>query len=205
MSADSSNTPGVISTPSTGTTSPVFTNRRSPGRTSSIGRTTSSPPSYRVTIWGARSSRAESSRWARRSAYVSSARPLASISAITAPARYSSSANEPPMASRAMRSTPASRRISPVIVVHVSGTSPIHVVTAHATCAASWEPDSHRMPPTVMPDDRHREPEVREVPGAPRLVAHGATRCSSASRCSAMGVSSVAMSVRYRITSPSTW
>ncbi len=68
VSADSSKTPADISTPSTGTTSPVFTNKRSPGCTSSIGRTTSSPPSYRVTIRGARSRRAESSRWARRSA-----------------------------------------------------------------------------------------------------------------------------------------
>ena len=37
VSADSSKTPGVVSTPSTGTTSPVFTKSRSPGRTSSIG------------------------------------------------------------------------------------------------------------------------------------------------------------------------
>ena len=56
-----------------------------------------------------------------------------------------------------------------------------------------------RQPHDASGDDPHdggEQPEVRQVPGPARFVAHGSTRCSSASRCSAIGVSSVAMSVR---------
>ena len=44
--------------------------------------------------------------------------------------------------------------------------------------------------------DGHGEPQVRQVLRLAGLVAHESTLCSSASRCSAIGVSSVAMSVR---------
>ena len=88
---------------------------------------------------------------------------------MTAPARYSPSASEPAMASRAIRSTPASRLISPTTVVHASGTSPIHGRHGPRDVARRrGSPASHRMPPATIPTTETAEPQVRQVPGAPR-------------------------------------
>ena len=57
---------------------------------------------YRCTIRGARSSNRRNSRRARAAARASSVRPLASITAITAPAKYSCTTNVPTSASTAI-------------------------------------------------------------------------------------------------------
>ena len=90
VSADSSTiASSLITIPSTGTTSPARTSTISSAPTSSIGSSTSSSPRRTSADLGARSTSAVSSRRARRFAVSSSALPPASISATTAPARYS--------------------------------------------------------------------------------------------------------------------
>ena len=88
VSVDSSRTaPSEATTPSTGTTSPARTTTMSPGTTRSTGTSWTASPMRRCAIVGARSSRATSSRRARRPATASSAFPPLSIRAMTAPAR----------------------------------------------------------------------------------------------------------------------
>ena len=83
--------------------------------------------------------RARSARGARgRFADSSSALPPASISATTAPARYSPSASAPAIATSAIASTPTSRRSSERTTDQVSGTSSIAVVAAQSQSAGRW-------------------------------------------------------------------
>src|SRR3990172_7539066 len=164
--ADSSSTPAADSRiPSTGITSPCFTSNRSPTTTSSIGIDSSPPSTTRCAVRGARESSADSSACARASAKSSSERPVDSMNAITAPARYSWSASEPTIASTAIRSTPASRRQMPRATSHAIGTRPKTVVAAQTRSAASGSSATHRSTaPTTMPSvDR-----AKKIAFAPR-------------------------------------
>ena len=126
VSADSSTTASSeTTTPSTGTTSPARTTTTSPTSSSSTGISSRVSPRRRVATRGARSIRAVSSRRARPAATSSSALPPASISAITAPARYSPIASAPAIATSAIASTPTSRCRSVRTTDQVSGTSMI--------------------------------------------------------------------------------
>ena len=87
---------------------------------------------------GARSTSAVSSRRARRFADSSSALPPASISATTAPARYSPSASAPAIETSAIASTPTSPRRNDRSTDQVSGTSSIAVVPAQSQSAGRW-------------------------------------------------------------------
>ncbi len=90
---------------------------------------------------------------------------MASISAITAPARYSCSASEPTIASTAITSTPGSLRIAPRTTEIVIGTAPINVVSPHATFAASGCPETRNAAPAVMPRiDAINQSRSRSVP-----------------------------------------
>ncbi len=205
MSADSSNTPGVISTPSTGTTSPVFTKRRSPGRTSSIGRTTSSPSFVsRDHLRGPVEERGELTAGAairvrlQRAPAREHQRDHGTGEVLVQRQRAAHGEQGDEIDTGLAPDQPGDRPPRERHQPDPRGHGPRHMRGVVRTGQPQDASDGD-------PDHRHPEPEVREVPGAPRLVAHGATRWSSASRCNAMGVSSVAMSVRYRITSPSTW
>ena len=92
--------------PSTGTTSPGATISTSPGTIRSSGTVSRDPSRYRRVVLGARASRARRLRWARSAAQASSARPLASMTLITAAASTSPTAIAPASASSAMTSTP---------------------------------------------------------------------------------------------------
>ncbi len=106
--ADSSNTAEPpMTTPSTGTISPGLTMRKSPGLTSSIGAVVTVSPSSLFTVRGVRPIRADSSFRALDSAYSSSTWPPESMSAITAPARYSPRTRDPAIAISAITSTPS--------------------------------------------------------------------------------------------------
>ena len=104
----------------------------------------------RSAVRGARSTSAVSSRAARRFARSSSALPPASISATTAPARYSPSASAPAIETSAIASTPTSRRRSERTTEIVSGTSSSAVVAAQNASAADRAPAAHAaIPPTT--------------------------------------------------------
>ena len=160
VSALSSSTATSCSTrPSTGTTSPGSTIRRSPGRTSSSDGDVRSWSEYRCTMRGARSSSARSSRRARAAARASSARPLASITEMTAPAKYSPISKVPTSARSATTSTPSRRRRAASTTHHAAGTTPATVTAAHTVSAA----------------DRTRRGRGRHPPPSPRPRARART------------------------------
>ena len=94
--------------PSIGITSPARTTTTSPTSTSSTGTSEIAAPRRTCAIRGIRSTSFVSSRRARRPATSSSAFPPASMSAITASARYSPSASAPAIETSAIASTPTS-------------------------------------------------------------------------------------------------
>ncbi len=152
VSAESSTMASVLRTiPSVGITSPARTSRRSPMRTRSTSIRSTDSPVIRFAAFGARSTSSVSSRRARLCATSSSAFPPASIIAITAPARYSPSANAPAIARRAIASTPTSPRISERPTETVSGTSRASVVAAQIALAGAGAPTSSSTPPAIRP------------------------------------------------------
>ena len=110
-----------------------FTSSRSPGRTSSSAGSVTVAADVAVDSLGARSSRERSSRRALPAARLSSTRPLASITVITAPARYSPITSVPSSASNAIRSTPNLRRRSASNTRRAAGATPAVVVIAHTS------------------------------------------------------------------------
>ena len=126
---------------------------RSPRRTSAVR--------------GARSTSEVSSRAARRFARSSSALPPASISATTAPARYSPSASAPAIETSAIASTPTSRFRSERTTEIVSGTSSSAVVAAQNPSATDRAPAAHAAIPPTTPASAARATNRRAPVGAP--------------------------------------
>lgn len=150
VSAGSSSTATPCSRPSTGTTSPAPTSSRSPTTTSSTVTTTTPPGVRRRAALGARSTSSDSSRSARLLARASSSCPLASISAIMAPASGSCTTSAPTRASRAMTSTLGRRRRTATAVRQVDSASPRHVATIHSTSANRRPSATQAAPPATM-------------------------------------------------------
>lgn len=150
MSTDSSRTAAALTTrPSTGTTSPGPTTSRSPTATSASGTVVTPASVRRRAEHGACSSRARRSWEARRWAAASRVRPVASISAISAPARYSWTTRVPPSARTAMRSTPAWRCRSAARTQPTAGTTADRVPSPQKRSARLPAPVSQAMAPTV--------------------------------------------------------
>ena len=158
VSADSSSiATSRSSRPSTGTISPGRTSSRSPGTTSSSGGEVSVAPSTRCTSRGTRSRRAWRSLRARAVARASSVRPVASITEMTAPARYSPTARAPMRASTAMMSTPTRPSRALDHTHRMAGPRPAMVASAHSVLATAVAPRSWAMPPpTSNPNETAR-------------------------------------------------
>ena len=150
VSADSSSTAGPAATsPSTGSTSPGPTTTRSPTATSSTATSETRSPTRLRAVRGARSSNARRSRVARRCAAASNARPVANITAINAPARYSRTASVPSRARTAIRSTPRVRRSTAATTQPTAGTTATTVAAAHTASAHPLDPATHATPPAT--------------------------------------------------------
>lgn len=152
VSADSSNTAlPAVTRPSTGTTSPEPTMSTSPATTDSNGTCSTSSPTRRRAVRGARSSSVRRSREARRSAAASSVRPVASIKAISDPARYSPTTSVPTRASVAITSTPARPRRNAAMTHPTDGGIAATVPAAQNASARSRAPKPHATPPASRP------------------------------------------------------
>lgn len=147
VSMDSSSSASSLNVPSTGTNSPLRTRRRSPGTMVSSATERHSPFSNRVARRGARPSSAVISRCARCCAYCSSARPLASINAITAAVRVSSSTIASPIASHASTSMPAWRLATAFASDTVNASRIGNVPASQAIRASDGSPNAMHTPP----------------------------------------------------------
>ena len=152
--------------PSTGTTSPGRTRSRSPTAACSTGTSDSSVPAYRWATFGARPSRACSSRSARLAAHASRLRPVVSITVITAPAKCSSTTSVPSSARTAMASTPRRRCRAASSTHQPDSARPSTVVTVQIALAASWAPTSAATAPPARPTTA----TVRMKASARRLI-----------------------------------
>ena len=141
----------MLDQPVDGTTSPGFTSRSCPGSTDTSGGEVSWPSSWRWTTRGARAMSAWSSLSARALARASRARPPVSITAITAPAKYSPTAKVPASASTATRSTPGRRRRTLATTHPTAGMSAATVVAAHKVWPTPLAPAATATPPRRRP------------------------------------------------------
>lgn len=149
MSTDSSRTASVLSTrPSTGTTSPGPTTRASPAVISLRGTS----PRRRRCDGGPSAARVRAGRAGRGRRVVerpSRVRPVASMSAIRTPARYSPTARVPPSASTAIRSTPACPRRSATSTQPTAGMTAATVPSPQKSSAMPSASRKWATPPPV--------------------------------------------------------
>ena len=119
---------------------------------------------------GARSSSSRNSRRARPAAHASRLRPLASITAMTAPARYSPTISVPAKASTAMASTPRRRWRAASMTHHTASANAAAVVAAHTASPAAANPARLKTPPALRP----AMVAIRNSPSTWRLPVAGA-------------------------------
>ena len=154
--------------PSTGTTSPGATMRRSPTATASTPTVSRVSWRYRWATVGARSSRARRSRWARPAAQDSRARPLRTITLMTAPARYSPTATAPATANSAMRSIPKRRRRRLATVDQSEYSAPATPTAIHTPSPALPRPRRCNNPPRNNPTNARTNRPSEASGRAPR-------------------------------------
>ena len=163
VSADSSMIANSETTrPSTGSTSPEPTTSTSSTTIDSRAMTSKSSVMRRRAVRGTRSSSARRSLVARCSAAASRACPVASITPISAPARYCRTASAPASEITASTSTPNRPFRNPAITHHAAGTIAATVPAAQHASAICGAPANQAIPPAartapVTPSSTQRE------------------------------------------------
>ena len=161
--ADSSRTAAASRLPSTRTSAPDPTMRRSPSTTSLEGTVSSPAVVYRWAILGARSRSAWRSCRTRSAAEDSSAQPVTSMVATAAAARCSPVARAPIRANRAMTSTPIRHRRRLSITVHSEQPAPNAPVASHAASPWRGSPCQVERSAERQASQRRRQQRGREL------------------------------------------
>src|SRR6266516_3117410 len=144
-----------MTAPSTGTTSPFRTTRRSPGSIASKLTSSSLPFRYRTAPRGTRARRAVISRLARRSAKLSRYCPPAYIKATTTAARYSAKTSAASIESAATISNPTSPRRKLTMISVTRATRTGIVAVAHIGPAQCTHPENCATIPITRPAAGH--------------------------------------------------
>src|SRR6266566_566905 len=140
-----------MTAPSTGTTSPFRTTRRSPGSITSKSISSSRPLRWRTAVCGTRARSAVISRLARRSAKSSRYWPRAYIKATTTAARYSAKRSAASIDSAATISNPTSPRRKLMTISATSTSRTGMVAPAHIGEAQCPHPENCAASPTTRP------------------------------------------------------
>src|SRR6516162_2475182 len=144
-----------MTTPSTGTTSPFRTTRRSPGSITSKSTSSSRPSRWRTAVCGTRARSAVISRLARRSAKSSRYCPPEYIKATTTAARYSAKTNAASIDSAATMSNPTSPRRKLMTISATSANRTGIVPMAHIEEAQWAHPENCAARPMIRPAAGH--------------------------------------------------
>src|SRR6516165_1328126 len=140
-----------MTAPSTGTTSPFRTTRRSPGSITSKSTSSSRPFRWRTAVCGTRARSAVISRLARRSAKSSRYCPPAYIKATTTAARYSAKTSAASIDSAATISNPMSPRRKLMTISATSASRTGIVAAAHIGPAHCAHPENCAASPMARP------------------------------------------------------
>src|SRR6516164_1983667 len=166
-----------MTAPSTGTTSPFRTTRRSPGSITSKSTSSSRPLRWRTAVCGTRASSAVISLLARRSAKASRYCPPAYIKATTTAARYSAKTSAASIDSAATISKPTSPRRKLMTISATSASRTGIVATAHTGPAQCAHPKNCPASPMMRPAAGHAT-----ITGRSKLRTFALDRCRSNGR-----------------------
>src|SRR6516165_8954599 len=144
-----------MTAPSTGTTSPFRSTRRSPDSMTSKSTSSSRPSRWRTAVCGTRASNAVISRLARRSAKSSRYCPPAYIKATTTAARYSAKTSAASIDRAATISNPTSPRRRLMTISATSASRTGIVAAAHIGEAQCPHPENCATSPLTRPAAGH--------------------------------------------------